>query len=222
MRAILFDFDGVVVDDSLVHLQLNERLLVEEGLAPEIINDTHYVSLSDREMLVRALERSGRPSPPELLSRLVARKAVYYQECIQRDGYPVVEAARLLITNCADQGWMLGVVASRRRAEVDGALAQLRVSGLMKTVVTSDEVPGSSVGQAWLSAFRELNAQPPLPARLLHPHEVVAVAKGESSLRSAASWGFVTVGLGACTHDAGLSLRAATVADLEIADLRRL
>ncbi len=49
LRAILFDFNGVLVDDEPIHLELFQRVLAEEGIA-----------LADGRLL-RALPGAGRP-----------------------------------------------------------------------------------------------------------------------------------------------------------------
>jgi hypothetical protein len=44
--------------------------------------------------------------------------------------------------------------------------------------------------------MRELNARPPLPERLVHPHEVLAIVAAPASLRAARAVGLLTLAVG--------------------------
>jgi HAD superfamily hydrolase (TIGR01509 family) len=150
--------------------------------------------------------------------RLIARKASYYQERIRRDGYPFFPGAVELAKSLAAGRWMLGVVSGALREEVEGALRQAGILGLFKVLVTAEDVAESKPDpEGYQRAMEGLNSLPPLPERLLHPHEVLAVEDSPAGLEAAADVGLSTLGV-AQTYPAG-RLRGA---DAVVENLREL
>jgi HAD superfamily hydrolase (TIGR01509 family) len=197
LRAILFDFNGVLVDDEPLHLEMFQRVLAEEGIGLSAGDYyTHYLGLDDRGCLAAALTAGGERSTPERLVRLIARKAAYYQERVRQQGYPLFPGAAAVVRNAAAAGLMLGVVSGALREEVEGALHQADLAGLFKVLVTADDVAaGKPDPEGYRRALEALNSMPPLPERLLHPHEVLAIEDSPAGLSAAADAGLVTLGI---------------------------
>jgi HAD superfamily hydrolase (TIGR01509 family) len=196
LRAILFDFNGVLVADEPLHQELFARVLREEGLSfrqDEFFS--RYIGLDDRRCFGAVLKEAGRPVEPSQVMRLVARKASYYQERIRREGFPFFDGAIELVREAAAT-LTLGVVTGALRAEVEGALRQAGIASLFKTIVAAEDVAeGKPSSEGYLRALDELNALPPLPPRLFHPHEVLAVEDSPWGLEAASGAGLVTLGV---------------------------
>lgn len=195
LRAILFDFNGVLVDDEPIHQAVFGRVLGEERIE---LDPARYrrelVGVDDRAGFRAVLERAGRPAPPEVVARLVARKAAYYQEEIRRGGYPYFPGALELVRAAAAARLRLGVVTGALRAEVEGALRQAKLDAPFHVLVTAEDMAtGKPDPEGYQRALAELNADPPLPARLIHPHEVVAIEDTPAGLVAAVGAGLRTV-----------------------------
>src|SRR5262249_30989770 len=94
VRALLFDFNGVLVDDEPIHLEMFQRVLAEEGLALSVEDYyERYLGLDDRGCFAAVLERAGELATVPRLMRLIARKASYYQERVHERGYPFFAGA---------------------------------------------------------------------------------------------------------------------------------
>jgi beta-phosphoglucomutase len=195
LRAILFDFNGVLVDDEPLHQALFARVLSEEGLSirqGEFF--AQYLGLDDRRCFAAVLKECGRPVEQAQVMRLVARKASYYQERIRSEGFPFFPGAVELVREAAAASLTLGVVTGALRAEVEGALRHAGISQLFKTVVAAEDVAeGKPHSEGYLRALEELNGQPPFPPRLFHPHEVLAVEDSPWGLQAATGAGLVTL-----------------------------
>jgi len=197
LRAILFDFNGVLVDDEPIHLEMFQRVLAEEGIGLTAEDYyRRYLGLDDRACFAAVLQAAGgAPAMPRLM-RLIARKAAYYQERIGERGYPLCAGAAELVGAAAAAGLMLGVVSGALRHEVDGALHQAGLAGSFKVLVTAEDVSaGKPDPEGYRRALEALNAVPPLPERLLHPHEVLAVEDSPAGLTAAGEAGLVTLGI---------------------------
>lgn len=224
LRAVLFDFNGVLVDDEPLHGRLFQRVLAQEGvdLSPADYY-ARYLGLDDRGCFAAALAAAGREVPPEGLARLIARKAAYYQEAVHRDGVPFFPGVARVVAEARAAGLVLGIVSGALAAEIEGALAQAGLAPEFKVVVAADHVSrGKPDPEGYRAALARLNEEPPLPARLIHPHEVVAIEDSPAGLAAARAAGLGTVAVAtsypaAALGDADSVL--ATIACLEIGEL---
>jgi HAD superfamily hydrolase (TIGR01509 family) len=197
LRALLFDFNGVLVNDEPVHLELFRKVLEEEGLSLET-DDYYrdYLGLDDRGCLSAVLARAGRPPSPQLVTRLIARKAAYYQEHMHREGFPYFPGGIELVREASRQGLMLGVVSGALRDEIEQALRRAGVRDLFKTVISAEDVvEGKPDPEGYRRGLEELSSMPPYPDRLVHPHEVLAIEDSPAGLAAAAAVGLVTLGV---------------------------
>jgi beta-phosphoglucomutase len=197
LRAILFDFNGVLVDDEPIHLEAFQRVLGDEGVS--LTADDYYsryLGLDDRSCFAAVLTAAGeQPTVPRLM-RLITRKSSYYQERIRGRGYPLFPGAVELVRELAAAGRMLGIVSGALREEVEGALRQSGLRNLFKVMITAEDVAeGKPDPEGYFRALEGLNSIPPLPERLIHPHEVLAVEDSPAGLAAAAEVGFVTLGV---------------------------
>mgnify|MGYP001612904171 CR=1 FL=1 len=95
IRAILFDCNGVIVDDEPVHLKLFQKVLAEEGI-PLTTEDyfAKYLALDDRTCFYDVLKLHRRKVSPAIIKGLVRRKSAYYNKAIQKEAriFPGVKA----------------------------------------------------------------------------------------------------------------------------------
>jgi HAD superfamily hydrolase (TIGR01509 family) len=227
LRALLFDFNGVLVDDEPIHLALFQRVLGEEGIgldAEEYYQE--HLGHDDRRVFAAVLRSRGRDLDPPGLMRLIARKASYYQERVRREGFPFFPGAAELVREAAAAGMPLGVVSGALREEVEGALRQAGLRGAFKALVTAEDVEeGKPSPEGFRRGIEELNSRPPLPARLLHPHEVLAIEDSPAGIAAAALAGLVTLGVAQTYPPArleGADLVARNLAGLSLAGLQGL
>ena len=202
LRALLLDFNGVLVDDEPLHLDLLLRVLAEEGVV--LVREQawpRFLGRGDRESLAVAFAEAGQAAPAHRLARLVARKASYYQDAVRRDGYRFFPGAVELVREAAAAGLVQGVVSGALRDEIEGALRQAGVRELFQVLVSAEDVSeGKPSPQGYRLALELLNAQPPLPARLIHPHEALAVEDTLPGIAAARGAGLVTLAI-AHSHD---------------------
>ncbi len=197
LRAILFDFNGVLLDDEPIHAEIFSRVLAEEGIS--LSREEYYrryLALDDRACFTQALAAGGQATDTSRVVRLVTRKASYYRERVRREGYPFFPGVLARIEEASRLGLTLGVVSGALREEVEAALEQAAVGTLFKVLVTAEDVTDSKPDpQGYERALEALNSLPPLPDRLFHPHEVLAVEDSPGGLAAAAGAGLATLGV---------------------------
>src|SRR6201981_1132763 len=101
LRAVIFDFNGIIVDDEPIHFKLFQRVLGEEGITlTEKDYYARYLGFDDRGAFGAGYRDNGRPLSEENLGELVNRKAAYYQEAI-RNQVTIFPGVKTLIADLA-------------------------------------------------------------------------------------------------------------------------
>lgn len=138
LRAVFFDFNGVLLDDEPLHGELLRALAREEGIEISLERyATRYVGLSDRTALAAMWGDAGRPLPPDALRRLVAEKARRYGPAVAlRDFFP---GARELVREAARRV-PIGAVSGALRDELVGGLKRAGIFDRFTALVASEDV----------------------------------------------------------------------------------
>jgi len=195
MRAILFDFNGVIVDDEPLHLRLFQQVLAAEGI--ELTRQDyyeHYLGFDDKGCFSAVYATAGRELHATELSRLIVRKSMFYSQAISQSGFPIFPGAAELMRTAAAAGLPLGIVSGALKGEVVAALEQLGLRQAFKILVTAEDVAaGKPDAEGYRRGLERLNSLPPLPARLLHPHEVLAIEDSPAGIAAAAVCGLQTL-----------------------------
>ena len=224
VRAVVFDFNGILVDDEPIHLRLFQRVLAEEGI--ELSSDDYYeeyLGYDDRGCFEAVLKAAGEEPGPGRVLRLIARKSSYYQQVIRDEGYPFFPGAVELVRGLHERGVPLGLVSGALREEIEGALEQESLLSCFKVLVAAEDVErGKPDPEGYRMVLAELNSRAPLPERLLHPHEVTAVEDSPAGIEAAAGAGLRTLGVAQTYEPAELSAAQAVVDSLAGLTVERL
>ncbi len=145
MKAIIFDFNGVIIDDEPLHLELLREVLIEEGMT-FAQNDYHekYLGIDDRRCFERALvdhDRAGEARDQQTIDRLIARKTSRYREAVGERDLLFPGMAELLRELGAS--YPLGLVSGALRGEIEAALAPGNLHELFRCIISSEDVTRS-------------------------------------------------------------------------------
>lgn len=159
LRALIFDFNGIIVDDEPIHFELFKRVLAEERIElTEADYYARYLGFDDRGAFTAAYREHGRSLDESLLARLIGRKAIYYQSAIQNKVriFPGVER---LVTALVPV-FPLAVASGALRQEIETILS---AAGLLKhfaVIISAEDVNhGKPEPEIFLKALARLNAQ---------------------------------------------------------------
>ncbi|MEM1178760.1 MAG: HAD family hydrolase [Acidobacteriota bacterium] len=194
MQGLILGFDGVLVDERPVQAEVLRQIFTDEGLAAageRAVASLTEKGAGDLPSLIQASLEPETEAPLGLAARLAARWSAFYHMRIRREGPRAAAGAVDMVTRASDAGWMLGVLSPSPQSEIEGALEALGIRRHFKDLAGDAEVSADSYRQSW----RALNSQPPLPSRLLHPHEVLAVDSSPLAMAAAAEAGLVAVGV---------------------------
>ncbi|MGZ8520736.1 MAG: HAD family hydrolase [Candidatus Binatia bacterium] len=158
LRAVIFDFNGIIVDDEPIHFELFQKVLAEEGI--ELTNDAYYaryLGFDDRGAFSFGYREHDRPLSQLKLAELIARKAVYYQEAI-RNHVAIFPGVKKLVADLA-QSLPLAVASGALRNEIETILTTANLIHHFKVVVSAEDVErGKPEPDIFLQALAALNA----------------------------------------------------------------
>lgn len=84
LKALIFDFDGVIANTEPLHYAGLRQTLTEIGIElTETEYYADYLGFDDRGCFVAALTANRRPVDPDTITRLMKRKAVAYLESVK-------------------------------------------------------------------------------------------------------------------------------------------
>ena len=164
LKAIIFDFDGVLADTEPLHFMVFQRVLQEEGLLlSEHDYYQKYVGFDDRGCFHAILSEHGRPAPPETIQQLVERKAAMMLGHITTTKmvYPgVVE----FVKDVANR-YRLAIVSGALRHEIELILKAASMRDDFEHLTAAEDVlDGKPAPEGYLHALQALNRRAPLLA----------------------------------------------------------
>lgn len=137
-RAVIFDFNGVLVDDEHVHCDLLRAVLAEEGIAvSEEEYHARYLGYDDRGCFEVALAEAGQDASRARVDALIARKAARYNAAAEQGLRIFPGAADCLRTLAAR--WPLAICSGALRPEIEFALDRLGCRDLIPTIVAAED-----------------------------------------------------------------------------------
>jgi HAD superfamily hydrolase (TIGR01509 family) len=137
--AILFDFDGVLVDSEPVHHQVWTEVLTPYGIElPWDVYQARCIGVSDKAMIRELCEISGRPEVFEELWNEYPRKKAIFRERMVADPPMPAATIELLAGLAAER--RLALVTSSGRTEVQPVLERTGVHGHFSAFVFGEDV----------------------------------------------------------------------------------
>lgn len=141
--AVIFDFDGIIVDTEPLHYKAFQEVLVPLGLGfswEEYL--TCYIGFDDRDAFREAYAVAGKEAlDAEQLRILIGKKAAAFNRIIAAGVTPfpgVVDLIRSLKGTCP-----VGLCSGALTSDIAPILQQLDLTDAFHVIVTADEVSAS-------------------------------------------------------------------------------
>jgi beta-phosphoglucomutase len=163
LKAVLFDFNGVIINDEAIHRQSIDELLLAENLQPQG-KDFFQISVgrTDRSCLQELLALRGRSVTTEYLDRLLERKAIVYREKLNNlADLPIYPDVVAFLDRLQEMGYKLGLVTGAIRSEVEFVLDRAKLKDYFRAIVAGDEIASSKPApDGYLQAINLLELSP--------------------------------------------------------------
>jgi beta-phosphoglucomutase-like phosphatase (HAD superfamily) len=136
--AVIFDFNGVLVDDESVHFALFREVLAQEGVTiTERDYHERYLGYDDRGCFDTALKDAGQRADRARLDDLIARKARRYVE-VAEQGLRFFPAAAETLQAIAAR-WPVAINSGALRGEIEYALRRMDCLDRVAAIISAED-----------------------------------------------------------------------------------
>ncbi len=185
IRALIFDFNGVIVDDEPVHFTLFLKVLAEVKV--RLSKEDYYakyLGMDDFGCFAAAAGDQGKKLSEEKIEELTERKNRYYLEVMETTP-PFVPGVLEFIQELAATHY-LAVVSGALRREVEWLLGRGGVATLFQAVVAAEDVEhGKPDPEGFEMALQLLNRDYVASSEILLPGECLAIEDSAWGIRAA-------------------------------------
>lgn len=165
-HAVIFDFNGVLLDDERIHLALFNEALAPLGYAiSEAEYFDRYVGFDDADCFRHAVVDRGGEITDGKVVRLIDEKAARYLACMAQDP-PLFPEAAAVVRRLA-RHHRLAICSGALRQEVEQVLAAAQLTDCFAALVAAEDVArGKPDPEGYVAALAALNRAggPPLVA----------------------------------------------------------
>ena len=195
IQAVLFDFNGVVIDDEPLQMKAYQEVLRQEGI--ELTEADYYDSLGmdDATFVRAAFGRAGREPDDETLRSVIERKSAAHRELLGEE-LPLFPGVVNFVKALARE-YPLGLVSMARRVEIDYALGRAGLGAAFGVIVSAEDVTACKPDPAcYHGALEHLNRKR-AEARILpfRAEECLVVEDAPPGVRSARAAGMRVLGV---------------------------
>ncbi len=225
LDAVVFDFDGVIVNSEPLHHEAFGRVLEPLGLSfgwDEYLS--HYLGFDDRDAFREAFRLRGRSVGEAELRGLIDAKAQAFEELVKQKGATPFPGVLGLIRRIGEAGVPLALCSGALKRDVDPILRKLEIAGAFAAMVTADDVAVSKPDPAsYRLAVERLNGA--APAQAIDAARCVAIEDTPAGIEAARGAGLRVLAISNSYPREALRGAARVVASLEevsLDDLRRI
>jgi HAD superfamily hydrolase (TIGR01509 family) len=218
IQAILFDFNGVIIDDERIHLKAYREVFAAEGVS---LTDEEYfpcLGMDDAAFVRAAFTRAGRSLTDEKMRVVIDREHELHRALIEEE-LPVSQGVVTFIKAAARQ-FQLGIVSMAERSEIDFALELASLLNLFSAFVSAE--PGlkhKPAPDCYQRGFELLNEERRADRRLpLVARECLAIEDAPPGIEAARAAGMRTIGVTATVSEAELRAAGAEVVTASLCD----
>jgi beta-phosphoglucomutase len=216
LRAVVFDFDGIIADTEPLHLRAFQELYQRRGVAlDEELYHSAYLAFDDRGVIEHHHARMRLPLDPATTKTLIEEKGSIFRSLAE--GAPVHPFPGFLplFEACAGQ-LPVSVCTSAARNDVEPFLRRFGVWDRLAAITTIEDVPACKPDPA---GYRlSLHRLSPRLANLL-PGEALAIEDSPGGIRAARDAGLRTLGVAHTCPANALTAADRVVQDLTMVSL---
>lgn len=189
LRAVVFDFDGVIVDSEPIHFRLFKEVLGGEGIRlTRVAYDALYLGMDDRECFTAVLEAHGQPASPGRVAALIERKSARLMGEIDRD-VPLLPGAAACIRRLAES-LPLAICSGALRREIEAMLKKAGLFSAFLGIISAEDVThGKPNPQGYRAALALVNRVIGSQAPAIEPSSVLVIEDSIAGIEAARAAG---------------------------------
>jgi beta-phosphoglucomutase len=225
LKAILFDFDGIIVDAEPVHLKAFQEVLDQNGIfLSEEEYYERYLALDDRTLFSNILRDRNMNFDDFTIVDFMQKKSESYEKLIREDIkiFPGV----IDFVNSVYKKYLLGIGSGALKHEIEFILDYAGIRDKFSVVVSAEDVQKCKPDpEVFMKALLKINKKLPYGSSPIYPSECLVIEDSSAGIRAARVARMRTLAITNSYTSCKLSeanLIAASLLEVEIGDLEEL
>ena len=223
LRAVIFDFDGVITDSEILHLRAFNQSLAQYGI--EITkNDyyTMYLGFNDTDCYKLLIEKGLLKMDEQQINTLMIQKKKIFEQLAKAEG-KMIEGVRDFLNMLEQNNIPMAICSGSLLTEVEMVLEDARLRHLFEVVVSGEQVKkGKPDPEGFLLSLQRLNENRENP---IMANQCIVIEDSHWGLEAAKAAGMHTIAV-TNSYDAEQLSMAEKIVDrlneLSIDDLKQL
>jgi HAD superfamily hydrolase (TIGR01509 family) len=196
LRAIIFDFNGVIADDETPHLLMFQQALREEGL--NLTTEEYYgtfLGMDERNCLAELILKFKGKRDPACEQRVHDRKVALFRAYTATHKPELFPGAADFVLLAKDR-YRLAVASGGKREQIADALRGSPIEQAFPLIVAAEDTTvGKPDPEIYLLTLEKLNDLAPKPNTSLKASECLVIEDSLAGIQSAKAAGMAVVGV---------------------------
>jgi beta-phosphoglucomutase len=158
LRAVIFDFDGVITDSEVLHLRSFNKVLAQYGV--EISTKDYYkeyLGLSDIDCFKALVDKKVLPKPAKGIEHLAKEKTEVFEKLAKTEG-KIIEGVRDFLQMLSRNNIPMAICSGALLTEIELVLEQARLRSFFEVIVSAEFVKrGKPSPEGLLLTLKKLN-----------------------------------------------------------------
>jgi HAD superfamily hydrolase (TIGR01509 family) len=195
IQAVLFDFNGVIVDDEALQMKAYQEVLGREGLTVTEADYYGSLGMDDTAFLRAAFARGERALDDETLRRVTEAKTEAHRKLLGEE--PPLFQGVVTFVKALSRRHPVGLVSMARRTEIDYVLERASLAQYFSVIVSAEDAAAHKPDPScYNNALAALNAKRGEAHILpLRGDECLVVEDSPPGILSARAAGMRTLGI---------------------------
>lgn len=218
IKAIFFDFNGVVINDEPIQMRAYQEALTSEGIT--LTEEDYYSALGtdDKAFVRAAFARAGKSLADETMNALIERKTGIHRKLIENE-LPLFPGVVTFI-KATSRRYALGLVSMARRTEIDHVLERAKLDSVFTVIVSAEDARACKPDPCCYElALERLNEKRREARKLpLLPRECLVIEDAPPGIQAGRAAGMRTLGVTNTVREEALRAAGADVVTHNLAD----
>jgi len=226
IKAILFDFNGVIIDDETIQMKAYEQIL--KGHDITLTEELYWgaLGMDDRTFVRSMFEHAKKPLTDPVLETVLDTKTDLHRQMIE--DLPLFPGV-VTFLKAAAREFDLGLVSMANKVEVGYVFQRANLTPLFSVIVTAEDASVCKPApDCYLAGLTKLNEKRQHERKLpLLASECLAIEDSPPGIQSARAAGMRTLGItntvpAAALRESGADVVTASLADWTVDAVKRV
>ncbi|MHC4659691.1 MAG: HAD family hydrolase [Planctomycetota bacterium] len=193
LRAVIFDFDGVITDSEILHLRAFNEMLAAHNI--EITKADYYkeyLGVTDLDLLKLLTEKGLLKVDADEIMNLAMQKKEIFEELAKTEGN-IIEGVRDFLEMLRQNNIAMAICSGALLPEIEMILERGGLRHLFEVIVSAEQVPrGKPHPDGFVLTLEKLNSN---REESISPNQCIVIEDSHWGLEAAKAAGMHTVAI---------------------------